>query len=140
MSLNCSGTLRRRLRSGTTAHGSRADKRDWRRLFGQHGRPISPPSPLQLRYNPETTTQKPTENAGILWWRRGESECSGLLKTRKLQENRPAKNARYCKIAPNWPVSGTRDSHLLSEIQLRRFTLISESPTTRPEPSDASHR
>lgn len=37
----------------------------------------------------------------------------------------------YYKMAPNWNVSGTRDFNLLSEIQLRRLTFVSESPTTR---------
>lgn len=32
----------------------------------------------------------------------------GALKTRKLLILRPAKNAVYGKIAPNWNVSGTR--------------------------------
>jgi hypothetical protein len=44
-----------------------------------------------------------------IWWRRGESEYSRLLKTRKLLISRPAKNAQYHEIAPNWNVSGTRD-------------------------------
>jgi len=38
----------------------------------------------------------------------GELEYSGLLKTRKLLIFRPAKNAQYREIAPNWNVSGTR--------------------------------
>ena len=38
----------------------------------------------------------------------GESEYSGLLKTRKLLIFRDAKNAEHGKIAPNWNVSGTR--------------------------------
>ncbi len=42
------------------------------------------------------------------WWRRGEWEYSGLLKTRKLLIFRDAKNAGCGKIAPNWNVSGTR--------------------------------
>jgi hypothetical protein len=46
----------------------------------------------------------------------GESEYSGLLKIRKLQKNRPAQIAQYCKTGTNWNVSGTRDYHLLSEI------------------------
>jgi hypothetical protein len=39
----------------------------------------------------------------------GESEYSRVLKTLKLLISRPAKNAVYAKIAPNWNVSGTRD-------------------------------
>jgi len=35
-------------------------------------------------------------------------EYSGVLKTRNLLILRPAKNAVYDKIAPNWNVSGTR--------------------------------
>ncbi len=42
------------------------------------------------------------------WCRRGESEYSGSLKTRKLLILRDAKNAEYGKIAFNWNVSGTR--------------------------------
>ncbi len=38
----------------------------------------------------------------------GESEYSGLLKTRKLLIFRHAKNALASGIAPNWNVSGTR--------------------------------
>jgi hypothetical protein len=38
----------------------------------------------------------------------GGSEYSGVLKTRNLLILRPAKNAVYDKIAPNWNVSGTR--------------------------------
>ena len=41
-------------------------------------------------------------------WRRGESEYSDLLKTRKLLILRDAKNAENGKIASNWNVSGTR--------------------------------
>jgi hypothetical protein len=37
----------------------------------------------------------------------GESEYSRVLKTCKLLISRPAKNAEYYKIAPNWNVSGT---------------------------------
>jgi hypothetical protein len=39
----------------------------------------------------------------------GESEYSGLLKTRNLLIFRDAQNAENDKIAPNWNVSGTRD-------------------------------
>jgi hypothetical protein len=45
---------------------------------------------------------------GANWWRRGESESSCVLKTRKLLIFRNAKNARSGKIALNWNVSGTR--------------------------------
>jgi hypothetical protein len=38
----------------------------------------------------------------------GESEYSGVLKTRKLLIFRDAKNAEHGKIAPNWNVSGTQ--------------------------------
>ncbi len=43
----------------------------------------------------------------LKWWRRGESEYSRVLKTRKLLISRPAKNAQYYEIAGNWNVSGT---------------------------------
>src|SRR6266480_4599141 len=46
------------------------------------------------------------------WWRRGESEYSGLLKTRKLLIFRDAQNALASEIAPNWNVSGTRPRSL----------------------------
>jgi hypothetical protein len=42
------------------------------------------------------------------WCRRGESEYSGLLKTRNLLIFRDVKSAEHGKIAPNWNVSGTR--------------------------------
>src|SRR5882762_10406834 len=45
----------------------------------------------------------------LVWWRRGESEYSGLLKTLNLLICRDAKNAEHGEIAPNWNVSGTRD-------------------------------
>src|SRR5690242_20488504 len=51
------------------------------------------------------------------WWRRGESEYSGLLKTRKLLIFRDAKNAENGKIAPNWNVSGTRDFRLAGQFR-----------------------
>ena len=44
----------------------------------------------------------------LMSWRQGESEYSGLLKTRNLLIFREAKNAENGKIAPNWNVSGTR--------------------------------
>jgi hypothetical protein len=46
----------------------------------------------------------------------GESEYSGLLKTRNLLIFRDAKNAENCQIAPNWNVSGTRDFQFYSPI------------------------
>jgi hypothetical protein len=39
----------------------------------------------------------------------GQSEYSGVLKTRKLLIFRHAKNAEPDKIAPSWNVSGTRN-------------------------------
>ena len=42
-------------------------------------------------------------------WRRGESEYSEVLKTRKLLKNRRARKSKNAEIAPNWNVSGTRD-------------------------------
>jgi hypothetical protein len=45
----------------------------------------------------------------LAWWRRGESEYLGVLKTRKLLIFRNVKNAEDGKIAPNWNVSGTQD-------------------------------
>ena len=42
------------------------------------------------------------------WRRRGESEYSDVLKTRKLLIFRHARNALASGIAPNWNVSGTR--------------------------------
>jgi hypothetical protein len=53
--------------------------------------------------NPLTTQQ-------LEPWRRGELEQSGVLKTRKLLIFPHAKNAEHGEIAPNWNVSGTRDS------------------------------
>src|SRR6267378_4495264 len=44
-----------------------------------------------------------------IWWRWGESEYSGLLKTLNLLIFRDAKNAEHGRIAANWNVSGTRD-------------------------------
>jgi hypothetical protein len=44
----------------------------------------------------------------LVWWRRGESEYSGVLKTRRSLIFRHAKNAEHGKIAANWNVSGTR--------------------------------
>jgi hypothetical protein len=38
----------------------------------------------------------------------GESEYSGVLKTRNLSIFRDAESAENCKIAPNWNVFGTR--------------------------------
>ena len=43
------------------------------------------------------------------WWRRGESEYSGLLKTRGLLKNRRAQKSKNAELALNWNVSGTRD-------------------------------
>jgi hypothetical protein len=45
----------------------------------------------------------------LVWWRRGESEYSPVLKTRNLLIFPYAKNAEHDKIAPNWNVTGTRD-------------------------------
>jgi hypothetical protein len=39
----------------------------------------------------------------------GESEYSGVLKTRKLLKNGRAQKSENAEIAPNWNVSGTRD-------------------------------
>jgi len=50
----------------------------------------------------------------LLWWRRGESEYSVVLKTRKLLIFRDAKNAEHGKIALNWNVSGTPDFRFLA--------------------------
>jgi hypothetical protein len=47
----------------------------------------------------------------LQWWRRGESEYSGILKTSKLLRNKDAENAQTTKIGPNWNVSGTWDFH-----------------------------
>ena len=51
------------------------------------------------------------DEKGKNWCRRGESECSGALKTRKLLVFRDAKNGEHGRIGPNWNVSGTRDFH-----------------------------
>jgi hypothetical protein len=48
--------------------------------------------------------------SGEKWRWRGESEYSCALKTRRLLKNREAENAVAAEIAPNWNVSGTRDS------------------------------
>jgi len=53
--------------------------------------------------NPQGETIPP-----VAWWRLGESEYSGLLKTRNLLKNPDAQNALVSEIAPNWNVSGTR--------------------------------
>jgi hypothetical protein len=53
-------------------------------------------------------------------WRRGELEYSEVLKTRNLLIFRPAKNAEYGKMAPNWNVSGTRDFRFI----LSRLSII----------------
>jgi len=45
----------------------------------------------------------------VEWWRRGESEYSAVLKTRKLLKNEQAQNSKNAEIAPNWNVSGTRE-------------------------------
>ena len=42
-----------------------------------------------------------------IWWRRGESEYSRVLKTGKLLKLRGAQNAKDAGIARNWNVSGT---------------------------------
>jgi hypothetical protein len=57
---------------------------------------------LGILRNPLTTKQLES-------WRRGESEYSAVLKTRKLLTFRDAGNAEDGKIAANWNVSGTRD-------------------------------
>jgi len=57
------------------------------------------------------------------WWRRGESEYSWLLKTRKLLNFRHAKNAENCQIALNWNVSGTRDFHSLASF-FRKISVL----------------
>jgi hypothetical protein len=43
------------------------------------------------------------------WWRRGELEYSGVLKTSKLLKNRHAQKSENAEIVPNWSVSGTRE-------------------------------
>jgi hypothetical protein len=58
----------------------------------------------------------------------GGAEYSGPLKTRKLLIFRPAKNARYHEIAPNWNVSGTRTFQPASEFREED----SSSPATAP--------
>jgi hypothetical protein len=55
------------------------------------------------------------------WWRRGESECSGLLKTCKLLKNKSAENAQTSKIGPNWNVSGTWDFQKYAVFQPEYF-------------------
>jgi hypothetical protein len=57
------------------------------------------------------------------WYRRWESEYSGVLKTRKLLISRPAKNPRYYKIAFNWNVSGTQEFYLFSSRQIPKSYL-----------------
>ena len=73
----------------------------------------------------------------------GESEYSGLLKTRKLLILRGAKNAEYAEIAANWNESGTRglgqrSQFLVREkgmsarfLAARRFAIISGLPTNQ---------
>jgi len=62
----------------------------------------------------------------IGWWRRGESEYSGLLKTRKLLIFPPAKNAQYHEIAPNWNVSGTRTNLVRTTLTSPVSTLVTQ--------------
>jgi hypothetical protein len=56
----------------------------------------------------------------------GESEYSGVLKTRKLLIFRSAQNAENGKIAPNWNVSGTRDFSFSQPLILRRTLTLNE--------------
>jgi hypothetical protein len=72
----------------------------------------------------------------------GESEYSGLLKTRNLLIFRDAKNAEHGKIAPNWNVSGTRDFHFsyqFCEVLLEQKNLKPGEwiLTTKPAMKDA---
>jgi hypothetical protein len=49
---------------------------------------------------------KVIDSKGLVW-RRGESNKSGVLKTRNLLKNRGAQSARIWQSAPNWNVTGT---------------------------------
>jgi hypothetical protein len=64
----------------------------------------------------------------------GESEYSGVLKTRKLLILRDAENVANGEIAPNWNVSGTRVFSIAKRNSDYRVTFISELPTMHPEP------
>jgi hypothetical protein len=58
----------------------------------------------------------------VEWWRRGESEYSVVLKTRKLLIFREAKNAENGEITANWNVSGTRAFHPLANFVRMRWS------------------
>jgi hypothetical protein len=68
------------------------------------------------------------------WWRRGESEYSGVLKTHKLLIFRGAQNVENGEIGPNWNVSGTRVLSSAKRNSDFRVTFISELPIVRPKP------
>ncbi len=58
-------------------------------------------------YFANATSRDKTIHFVLKWWRQGESEYLGVLKTRNLLIFRDAKNAEHGKIVPNWNVSGT---------------------------------
>jgi len=73
-------------------------------------------SQLELIWNVDTTKsdRKLLTAKALRMVEAGESEYSGVLKTRKLLTFRDAKNAEPGEIAPNWNVSGTRDFSFLA--------------------------
>jgi len=99
-----------------------------------------PPPPVLERYEDRIWTQACKNGCNLLitdylvWWRRGESEYSGVLKTHKLLENRRDRKSKNAEIAPNWNVSGTWDFSFVKQNWDFRVAFISELPIVRPKP------
>jgi hypothetical protein len=81
------------------------------------------------------TLRNPLITQQLEFWRRGESEYSGLLKTRNLLISRDAKNAENGKIAPNWNVSGTRRISKAARISRLFFCTRRAAVTTCRSPA-----
>ena len=95
-------------------------------VAARHEHPRQTVRHLAAGLRPESSVQiKKNE-----WWRRGESEYSWVLKTRKLLISRPAKNAQNHEIASNWNVSGTR---VLNSMTARRRKSVSTSLQNGPD-------
>src|SRR5712692_6145062 len=78
-------------------------------------------------YFANATSRDKTIHLVLKWWRREESEYSGVLKTRNLLIFRDAKNAKNGKIALNWNVSGTRDFSFVKQNSGYRFSFALSS-------------